>query len=165
MNHFLLAVSAALFLSGCAGYSGLREAGKDSAEIDALLNDWHDAASKADFARYFGHMTPESVFIGTDAGEYWTGQQFKDFAKPYFDQGKGWTYIPHDRHIYIADDRQTAWFDEKLTNAKYGETRSSGVCVLRNGRWKITHYTLSFAVPNDAAEAVVKIIREQPGSK
>ncbi len=133
--------------------------------IAAVIDDWHDGASRADFGRYFGHMTSTAVFIGTDDTEYWTGAQFKEFAKPYFDQGKGWTYRPHDRHIYVDRAGETAWFDEKLDNEKYGRCRGSGVCVLEQGEWKISHYTLSFPVPNELAEGVVGMIRSSnPGA-
>ncbi len=131
------------------------------AQIEAMLNDWHDAASKADEARYFGHMTSNAVFIGTDDTEYWTGPQFKDFAHPYFSKGKGWTYHPHDRHVYWYDPAtDVAWFDEKLDNDKYGRCRGAGVCVRTGGEWKLAHYTLSFPVPNDAAADVVRTIKQ-----
>ena len=35
-------------------------------QVAAVLDDWHQAASVADEARYFGHFAPNGVFIGTD---------------------------------------------------------------------------------------------------
>ena len=57
--------------------------------------------------------------------------------------------------------RCLAWFDERLDNASYGETRGSGVLRLTEDGWKIEQYVLSFAVPNDAARDVVAVIRQQ----
>ena len=52
--------------------------------INTMLDDWHDAAAKADESRYFGAMTPEFVFLGTDATERWDVASFREFAHPYF---------------------------------------------------------------------------------
>ena len=37
-----------------------------------LLDNFHSAASKAQFNEYFATFTPDGVFIGTDATERWT---------------------------------------------------------------------------------------------
>jgi ketosteroid isomerase-like protein len=129
--------------------------------INAALDDWHDAAAKADEARYFGAMTPEFVFLGTDASERWGVAAFRTFAHPYFAKGKAWTFVPHDRYVILSPRGDVAWFDEKLDSASYGECRGSGVLRLVNGTWKIAHYNLTIPVPNDLADAVVKMIREK----
>jgi ketosteroid isomerase-like protein len=129
--------------------------------INAALDDWHDAAAKADEARYFGAMTPEFVFLGTDASERWEVPAFRSFAHPYFAKGKAWTFVPHDRFVILSPRGDVAWFDEKLDSASYGECRGSGVLRLVNGTWKIAHYNLTIPVPNDLADAVVKMIREK----
>jgi hypothetical protein len=54
------------------------------AAINATLNELHDAASKADGARYFRLFTSDAVYIGTDASERWTIGQFRSFAQPFF---------------------------------------------------------------------------------
>ncbi len=133
----------------------------DTAAVSAVLNDFHDAASKADFQRYFGHFAPGGVFLGTDPAERWTVAQFQGYAKPYFDAGQGWTYVPAVRHVVISADGRTAWFDELLDNASYGTVRGSGTLVRRNGAWKIGLYDLTIPVPNDLAGAVVERIRDQ----
>src|SRR5690349_16554349 len=43
----------------------------DEKAIGAVLDDWHAAAAAADEERYFGLMTEDSVFLGTDATERW----------------------------------------------------------------------------------------------
>jgi ketosteroid isomerase-like protein len=129
--------------------------------INAALDDWHDAAAKADEARYFGAMTPEFVFLGTDATERWEVAAFRSFAHPYFAKGKAWTFVPHDRYVILSPRGDVAWFDEKLDSASYGECRGSGVVRRVGGTWKIAHYNLTIPVPNDLADAVVKMIREK----
>ncbi len=138
------------------------EAVEPEAELSSILNDFHDAAAKADFDRYFKHWSPLSVFLGTDATERWVGQEFKDFAKPHFDKGKGWTYHPHDRHIQIAPSGEAAFFDELLDNEKLGLCRGSGVLRKMDGEWWIMQYNLSIPVPNDLAERVAGLIKAGP---
>lgn len=132
--------------------------GSDRTAIGRVLDDFHKAASDADESRYFGHMTDDAVFIGTDATERWDRNTFREYAHPHFAAGKGWTYTPRDRHIAIQGN--VAWFDELLDNAKYGECRGTGVLRRENGTWKIVQYSLSIPIPNDRAGDVVNMIRK-----
>ena len=125
--------------------------------IDAVLEDWHNAAAVADFDRYFGHMTETSVFLGTDATENWTYQEFKDFSKPYFDKGKAWSFSTLERNVYVDD--LTAWFDEHL-DTQMGICRGSGVVKKVDGVWKIAHYVLSIAVPNENVSQLTAIKKD-----
>ena len=129
--------------------------------VNAVLDDLHDAASKADGARYFDHFLPDSVFLGTDATERWSKEQFQAYAKPHFAEGRGWTYNPGERHVTFSPAADVAWFDESLTNAKYGECRGSGVLLKTDRGWKIAQYNLTVPVPNDLLEKVVEMIREK----
>ncbi len=132
----------------------------DERAVSAVLDALHDAASKAQFDRYFGLFAENAVFLGTDAAERWSVADFKAYAKPIFDQGRGWTYTPVERHVYLARDGQTAWFDERLENANLGETRGTGVLVKEGGTWKIAQYNLTIPIPNALAREVVRMIRE-----
>lgn len=129
-------------------------------EIEAVLDDFHLAASEADFERYFGHFTGDGVFVGTDATERWSVSEFQAYAAPVFATGSGWTYTAIERHVTLSPTGEVAWFDERLHNAKYGETRGSGVLVRRGGRWRISQYVLSIPVPNDLAGDLVERIAE-----
>jgi len=133
----------------------------EEAAVAAVLDRLNAASTAADGAAYFGLFTPEARFVGTDATEHWTLPEFRAFAEPYFSRGRGWSYPATDRTITIApiECRCIAWFEEKLTNTGYGETRGSGVLRLTADGWKIEQYVLSFAVPNDKAKAVVETIR------
>jgi len=82
--------------------------------ISNVLNNWHKAASDANFDAYFDLMTDDAVFIGTDATENWQNEAFKAFSKPYFDKGKAWSFTAIERNIYINSTNDFAWFDELL---------------------------------------------------
>ena len=139
------------------GQAGVR--GEVSATLDAL----HEAASEADFDRYFSLYAGEAVFLGTDATERWTREEFMDYTRARFDTGTGWTYHMLERHIAIAPGGRTAWFDERLENANLGETRGSGVLVMEDGGWKIAQYNLTIPIPNEMAREVAQRIRGLTG--
>lgn len=132
-------------------------------EVGVVLDRFHVAASAADGEAYFSSFAPGGIFIGTDASERWSVDQFQKFAEPYFSRGEGWTYVPLSREVYV--NGETAWFDEILDNESYGITRGTGVLVKRSGEWKIAQYHLTIPIPNEIAEDVVKMIRESdPGT-
>ena len=144
----------------CAGSALPPAAAPDAAtEVERVLDDFHAAAAAADFDRYFGHFARASVFLGTDATERWTLEQFKAYARPHFRPGGGWTYHPRARHVTFTPDGRTAFFDELLDNAGLGETRGSGVLVREDGAWKVAQYNLSIPIPNELADSVVSLIR------
>ena len=129
------------------------------ATVATVLDDFHDAAAKADGKRYFRHFAPEAVFLGTDATERWTLAEFRAFAEPYFEKGRGWTYVAGERHVTIGPEGTTAWFDERLQNEKYGECRGTGVLVRIDGRWRVAQYNLTIPIPNEIGLEVVRMIR------
>jgi ketosteroid isomerase-like protein len=129
------------------------------ANINQVLEDWHKAASEANFENYFSLMAKDGIFIGTDATENWQNQEFREFAKPYFDKGKAWSFTTLERNIYTSETGNTAWFDE-LLNTQMGICRGSGVLEFVNGKWKIKHYVLSIAVPNENVTELVQIKKE-----
>lgn len=131
------------------------------AEVAAVLDRLNAASAAADGEAYFALFTPDARFVGTDASEHWTLDEFRAYAGPHFARGNGWSYPAAERTITIApiDCRCIAWFEEKLSNDSYGETRGSGVLRLTADGWRIEQYVLSFAVPNDRARQVVEVIR------
>jgi uncharacterized protein (TIGR02246 family) len=116
--------------------------------VAAVLDDWHAAAAAADEARYFGHFAPGAVFLGTDATERWTVEQFRSYAHPYFAKGKAWSFRAVSRHVAFSNDGSAAWFDEALDTPNLGPARGSGVLVKTPAGWKIAHYDLSVPIPN-----------------
>ncbi|MBX9461057.1 MAG: nuclear transport factor 2 family protein [Brevundimonas sp.] len=152
----MLALVAALTLATAPPPTPEEDA---AAVIDAL----HAAASSADGAAYFALFTPDARFIGTDATERWSLDEFRAYAEPYFARGQGWTYTPVERNVTLAPIQCMciAWFDEVLENEAYGITRGSGVLRKTRSGWKIEQYVLSFAVPNDRARSVMEVIQAE----
>jgi len=128
-------------------------------EIITNLNLWHEAAANADFDTYFNLMTKDGIFIGTDATENWQNDAFRAFSKPYFDKGKAWGFNAIERHIYVSEDNSVAWFDE-LLDTQMEICRGSGVMKQEDNTWKVAHYVLSIAIPNENVTEVVKIKKE-----
>lgn len=139
-----------------------KEAEKAQSDIFAIektLDSFHQAAAVADGKTYFNLLTSDAVFLGTDATERWTKTQFKAFALPYFNQGRGWLYTPTQRYISLNKSSTVAFFDELLDNKNYGVCRGSGVLWLTNEGWKIAQYNLSIPMPNALADDLVKKIQ------
>ncbi|MGE3108652.1 MAG: nuclear transport factor 2 family protein [Phycisphaerales bacterium] len=161
MIRSIVVLAFCVLVCGCASSSKRVQATVCEllpSEVDRVLDDWHDAAARADFGRYFGHFAPGGVFMGTDATERWTVDEFKAYAKPHFDKGKAWAFTAHDRHVTYAGAGDTAWFDEELSTPHLGPCRGSGVLVREGGGWKIAQYNLSIPIPNDLAKEFVERI-------
>lgn len=129
-------------------------------DVHSLLDDWHKAASEANYDNYFGKMDSISIFIGTDASENWTKPKFEAFSKPYFDNGKAWDFKVLERNVYMNSDRDVVWFDE-LLKTWMGTCRGSGVVVRSDSDWKIKHYVLSITIPNDDIQKVIAATKER----
>jgi hypothetical protein len=120
----------------------------DPAEVAAILDDFHDAAASSDEERYFGHFTPDGVFLGTDATERWDVTAFRAYAHPHFAAGRGWVMHATRRAIVIRGD--VAWFDEDLETRNLGPARGSGVLERGPDRvWRVAQYNLTITVPNE----------------
>jgi hypothetical protein len=130
--------------------------------IASALDDFHDAAARADEARYFSHFAPTGVFLGTDATERWDVGAFRAFAHPYFEKGKAWSFRAKRRAIALASDGRVAWFDEDLETEKLGPARGSGVLTLDGGVWKIEQYNLATVVPNERFDEVRALLDAPP---
>lgn len=158
--HKLAVLLTLLGVVGCATTRGLsaaaptgEEAAQTKARIAAVLDDWHDAAAKADEQRYFGHLDDDSIFLGTDATERWDKRAFLAYSHPHFEKGKAWTFRSTRREV-VLDSPVLAHFDEDLDTKGLGPARGSGVLGLRNGRWMILQYNLAITVPNDRFDMV-----------
>lgn len=138
------------------GLASTPEASSEAA-VAAVLDDWHAAA---DEARYFAHFAPDAVFLGTDATERWSVEEFRRYAHPYFAKGKAWSFKAVERHISFSPDRSVAWFDERLDTPNLGPARGSGVLVRTAGSWRIAHYDLSVPIPNALMKEIKQRIEE-----
>lgn len=139
-----------------------RSAAEAEKQVAAVLDDWHDAAARADETRYFGHMTEDAVFMGTDAAERWDKKAFRAYASPHFAKGKAWRFRAARRVIVIGAGGEVAWFDEDLETEKLGPSRGTGVLVRAAEGWKIAHYNLTVPIPNDRFDAVKSVLAAPP---
>lgn len=154
MKKFVL-FSALLFFN----FSGISQENNQEEKVNSTLDAWHQAAAKANFETYFGLMTADGVFIGTDATENWQNEEFREFSKPYFEKGKAWSFKSLDRNIYFDQNNSVAWFDE-LLDTQMGICRGSGVLERNGDEWKIAHYVLSIAIPNENVEEITQMKKD-----
>ncbi|OQY02770.1 MAG: hypothetical protein B6I20_06480 [Bacteroidetes bacterium 4572_117] len=133
---------------------------KNDAKLNKLLDNWHLAATNANGEAFFGFMAADCIYIGTDASERWTKDEFVKFAKPYFDKGKAWAFTPIERKFYYSKNKKTAWFNETL-NTWMGVCRSSGVLEKTSGKWLLKHYHLSVTVPNEKIKDFIELVEKK----
>jgi ketosteroid isomerase-like protein len=130
----------------------------EASRIEAVLDDFHAAAAAADEERYFARLTSNAVFLGTAGDERWVGDEYRALVHSFFSKGKGWTYIPSERTVFIAEDGGSAWFDERLESNWCKNCRGTGVLQRQGESWKIAQYSLSIPVPNDVVDEIVATI-------
>jgi len=131
----------------------------DKIAIDTLLNRWHKAAATANEAVFFdSSMTADGIYLGTDISERWLRDELKSWAKSAFEKDVAWAFTPKRREIYFNEnDPKIAWFEEDL-DTWMGPCRGSGVVMKIDGKWKLKHFNLAVAVPNDAIDKYMNII-------
>lgn len=133
---------------------------KETEILNKLLDQWHLAATNANGSAFFEFMDSDCIYIGTDASERWSKKEFVKFAKPYFDKGKAWDFIPIERKFYFSGNKKITWFNETL-NTWMGICRSSGVVEKSAGKWKLKHYHLSVTVPNEKIKEFIKLVEKE----
>jgi hypothetical protein len=126
--------------------------------IQTLTNNWHHDAAIANAEAYFGAMTKDAIFLGTDASERWTRDEFQEWTKEYFESKKTWDFKTKERHVYFSSDNKTAWWDEKL-DTWMGVCAGAGVAILTSDGWKIAHYQLAMMIPNDQVKSVLELLQ------
>ncbi|UVW27676.1 nuclear transport factor 2 family protein [Massilia sp. H6] len=157
MKRLLAAV--VLFL----GLTGLAHAAADAAltqQVNAFIDEWHDDAANARLA-YFDKMAKDGVYIGTDRTELWVRDDFKSWAKKFFERKSAWSFKATRRNVYASHDKSVIWFDELLDTPNMGPCMASGVLRKTAQGFEIVHYQLSMAVPNAVAGQVTRLIGAQ----
>ena len=157
MKTFLFACS--LFLASFGAFAGAPES--DAAyrkQINAFVDEWHDDAAHARLA-YFDKIAPNGIYIGTDKTEVWNREQFKAWAKRFFERKSAWSFKSVKRNVYLSPDKKFIWFDE-LLDTQMGPCQASGVIRKTDKGFEIEHYQLSIAIPNDVADKVSKMVKE-----
>jgi len=132
-----------------------------SAEVDQIMTAWHAAASSAKGAAYFDLLASSGVYLGTDASENWTKEEFQAFAKPFFDKGQAWDFKATERNVFFSDDGSISWFNEVL-DTWMGPCRGSGVLKKNSsGAWKLEQYNLAMLVPNDLVQDYLALKKQK----
>jgi hypothetical protein len=161
MKVFRVSLAVLAFVSaltGCQAPAAESAAAQRDARrlIDGVLDALHERASAADGDGYFALYRQGAVFLGTDRDEYWPLPDFERYARKRFDAGQGWTYDSTERIVHLFEN--TAWFEERLQHARYGETRGTGVLVREQGVWRIAQYNLALPIPNAIFDQVTSDI-------
>jgi hypothetical protein len=147
-------IGVLLILQGCGNSQPINsDSSNEILELDKFISEWHKSAAASDHEKYIGAMARDGIYIGTDATEYWTTSAFSTWSKPYFEKKKGWNLKKVNRHIYLSETGEFAWFDELLETGM-GLCRGSGVLQKKDGQWLICQYVLSPTVPNDLTNQV-----------
>ena len=124
--------------------------------LNKLIDQWHLDASIPNFQRYFDVTTDDFIFLGTAPGERWNKNQFKAFAKPYFDAGKAWDFKASNRHWVFSENKKIAWFDEDLSTWM-NSCRGSGIFVKEGKNWKLAYYNLTVLIENEKIQEFIKL--------
>ncbi|MGJ3235642.1 nuclear transport factor 2 family protein [Marivirga sp.] len=124
--------------------------------INQFMDNWHKAAATADEKVFFGSMTEDGVYLGTDKTEKWTRDEMAEWANEYFQKESAWSFTPTERDIYFSEDGKTAWLNEKL-DTWMGVCKGTAVLVLKENGWKIALYDLSVTIDNDKIDNFLEL--------
>ena len=154
MKNISLIILLFVTLFSCA--QNIQSQQTDIAAINKVLDDYHQAAANGEWDTYFDLMSHDAVFIGTDAGERWVKQEFRQYSSG----SNGWVYTPQKRNVNITPDGLSAWFDEALLSQSYGSSRGTGVLISTAVGWKISQYHLTLPIPNGMVRGITDQIKE-----
>lgn len=128
--------------------------------INRMMDSWHERASVAD-TTYFDLFSENAFYLGTDAKEIWTVQEFKDLYIGYFKRGNAWNFKKKGRNVYLGDYGHYAWADEIL-DTWMGLCRGTAVLEKnQQNKWRIKHYSLTVLVPNDIVKEYVLLLKQK----
>ncbi|MCJ8290860.1 MAG: nuclear transport factor 2 family protein [Crocinitomicaceae bacterium] len=144
----------------CLGFILISAKPNPISNLNAIVDDWHLAATNADYDGYFGRMNEEFIFLGTAPGERWSKDEFSAFSKPYFDKGKAWDFKASNRQWNFSKNGKIAWFDEDLDTWMRG-CRGSGILVKKKGKWMIAYYNLTVLIENEKIDSFIEL-RDEP---
>ncbi len=100
-------------------------------------------------------MTQDAIYLGTDKTERWLRDELKAWSAKYFERESAWAFKPFDRNIYVSEDGDMAWWEEKL-DTWMGVCMGSGVLSKTSEGWKIRHFHLSVTIDNDKIQDFIK---------
>ena len=156
MKAFLLSIVLTISV-----FFGCKSPQPSHQTVNTLIDNWHKAATNADEEVFFGSMTEDAIYLGTDASERWLRDELKAWSAKYFDRESAWDFTPRDRNIYFSNDGKLVWFEE-LLDTWMGTCRGSGVLYLTKNGWKIAHYHLSVTIDNDLIQNFISLVKKEP---
>ena len=130
------------------------------AELNTIIDSWHQNAANSEFDAYFDITTDDFVFLGTAPEERWEKKAFMEFCRPYFDKKSTWDFTPSNRLWSYSSDGQTAWFDEDLETWMQG-CRGTGIALRKKGAWKLAYYNLHVLIENDKIQEFISLRKKQ----
>lgn len=134
-------------------------------QVNAFMDAWHRAAATADSEGFFGRMTEDCIYIGTDKTERWLRDELKEWSKKYFARDKAWDFKPIERQVHFSKKKDYAWFNETL-DTWMGVCRSSGMLYKDKKKgWKLKHYHLSVTLDNDLIQGFLSLINGAPNDQ
>jgi proline iminopeptidase len=157
-SHMAMYDDQQAYFAGLISFLASSDDAAFSKQVNAFVDRWHDDAANTR-PDYWDKFAPQGIFIGTDKSEIWTRDQFKAWAKRFWDRKKAWNFTAQKRNVYFSPDKQYVWFDEQL-NTQMGTCQASGVLRNTPDGFRIEHYQLSLAVPNPLMDSFTKAIAE-----
>ncbi len=162
MKKTLASLLAIVAMQGTLAHAA-DDAAVVATRVAQFIDEWHDDAAHARL-QYFDKMAKDGVYIGTDKTERWTRDEFKAWAKRFFERPSAWAFTSFNRHISMSEDRKFIWFDEQL-KTQMGICQATGVIEQTARGFEIRHYQLSLTVPNELtdylADGVKKLTEKQ----
>ena len=79
--------AATMVLAAAPAHAQLPDAAEFTRQVNAFVDGWHDDAAHTR-PSYFDKIAPQGVYIGTDKSEIWTRDQFKAWARPFWERGR-----------------------------------------------------------------------------
>lgn len=133
-------------------------------ELNEIMDNWHQAAATADADAFFGTMTQDGIYLGTDPSERWLRDELRSWAGKAFEREVAWAFTPRDRVWYFNPSQDVAWFEE-LLDTWMGTCRGSGVMVKTAEGWKLKHYNLAVTIANEKIKGFIELTKEAPETK
>lgn len=155
--------SSFLFTLTCCLILGCQSPTPDSEKIHQFMDAWHEAAANADETTFFGSMTADAIYLGTDASERWKRDELRKWSERFFERESAWNFTPVRREVYFSEDGQYAWFEE-LLETWMGQCRGSGVLHKGKDGWKIKHYNLAVTIHNDLIKEFIVLVKQDPAN-
>jgi len=145
-----------LLIFYCMVCVGISAQTNDQKMINEILDQWHHAAAVADEKSFFGTMTEDCIYLGTDSGERWLRDSLRLWSAPYFKRESAWDFTPVNRNVVIYESDSFACFDE-LLDTWMGICRGSGLMRKVEGEWKLCYYHLAVTVKNENMDKYLEV--------